>query len=171
MKKILVAALALASVSAPAMAADFSGPYVGVAATVDNIQGSGSMEGLGFTGAGASVMLGYDLSFNSLFAGVEANADLSTADVAGLNAKWAWGIGARAGVKVSENTGVYARAGYQRNQFTMGGDKEWADGVRLGLGVETGLTENLSLRAEFNRVDMEADIVNHQGLLGLVYGF
>lgn len=166
-----VAAVAL-MVAAPAYASDFAGPYVGVGATVDNVNGSGVLEGFGAAGAGATVFGGYDMTIGGTFIGLEGNIDLSTADAAGIKAKWGWGLGGRFGVKINETTGAYVRGGYQRNKIGATGlGSSWGDGLRIGGGVETGVSQNLSLRAEFNHVNYESDLINNQGVVALVFGF
>lgn len=171
MRFVLLAAAAL--VSTPAMAEDFAGPYVGVGVTVDNFQGSGSSEGFGISGLGGTAFAGYDLPLGEkAFAGVEANADINSADVSGvLDADWAWGAGARAGYKLNDSTALYGRVGYARTRLSDGVDHQWLDGVRYGVGVQTGLTEKLSLRAEFTQSNFEQDLVNNQGAISLSYGF
>lgn len=170
--RFVVLAAAAAAFATPAMAEDFAGPYVGAGVTLDNIQGSGDLEGFGVSGVGGTVFAGYDLPLGEkAFAGVEANADLNTADVSGLEAKWGWGIGARAGFKLNDSTALYGRVGYARNRISFGGDSDWGKGVRYGVGVQTGLTEQLSLRAEFSQFNYESDIINNQGSLSLSYGF
>src|SRR3546814_10953564 len=61
-----VVALAAFAFSGAAQA-QIAGPYIGVLATVDNINGSGDAEGFGATGAGASVVAGYNMVSHNLF--------------------------------------------------------------------------------------------------------
>jgi len=172
LKIIEIAAAAAAVIATPALAADFAGPYVGAGITLDNIQGSGALDGLGFSGAGATGFAGYNIGLGgSGFAGVEANIDLNTADIAGVEAKWGWGVGARLGYKLNDSTALYARAGYARNKIEVLGSSGWGDGVRYGAGLETGVTDHMSLRAEFTQTNYESDLINNQGTLGLVFGF
>ena len=172
MKKFVCAAFMAAVLSSPVFAADFNGPYAGVGATVDNVNGSGALEGIGLSGAGATAFAGYDMPLGGMFVGVEGNIDLNTADVAGVEAKWGWGASIRTGAKLNESTGAYVRAGYQRNKVSVAGfGSGWGDGVRFGGGIETGISEKLSLRAEFNHVNFESDLVNNQGVIALVFGF
>jgi outer membrane immunogenic protein len=166
-----IAAVALIC-AAPAYAAPFEGAYVGAGATVDNINLSGEAQGFGFAGAGATAFGGYQMKLGGAFIGLEGNIDLNTADAAGIDAKWGWGVGGRVGVVVKDSTGVYVRAGYQRNKIGADGlGSYWGDGVRMGGGIETGLTDQLSLRAEFNHVNYEQDVTNNQGVVALVFGF
>lgn len=174
MKSVFVVAAvsAVVAVAAPASARDFNGGYAGVAATLDNIQGSGSAEGIGFSGVGVSGFAGYDVPVSTnVFVGVEGNIDVNTADAFGIDAKWGWGVSGRLGTNLNDSTGLYARVGYARNKLNAGGTKLWLDGVRYGAGVETRLTDSLSLRAEFSQFNFEQSLINNQGTIGVVFGF
>ena len=183
---LAASALALAtSAATAAQAATETGPYVGVAATVDATNADlGVVDSLGATGVGASAFAGYTIALgNGLFVAPEANIDLNSVeakvadgtDVLRAKARWGWGVGARVGYDLSDSTAGYLRAGYARNQIkvvTNGiADKAWGDGVRVGGGVETRLAPQLRLRAEYNYVNYEKGVSNNQGLVGLVYGF
>ncbi|MGE4432212.1 MAG: outer membrane protein [Sphingobium sp.] len=177
MKSVFVVAAvsAVVAIAAPASARDFNGGYVGVAATLDNIQGSGDAEGIGFSGVGVSGFAGYDVPVSAnVFVGVEGNVDVYTADEDNLldtKAKWGWGVSGRLGTKVNDSTGLYARVGYARAKGTDVFGKYWLDGVRYGAGVETRVTDSLSLRAEFSQFNFEQSLINNQGTIGVVFGF
>ncbi|MFA7604589.1 MAG: porin family protein [Novosphingobium sp.] len=178
MRKILLPLAVSAMIASPAVAREFAGPYVGAGVTLDNVQGSGPAEGVGVSGVGGTAFLGYDLPLGeSAFAGVEANIDLASADEdnLGFEAKWGWGVGARLGYKLNESTALYGRVGYARAKSGVKGCGSacnvWSDGVRYGAGLETSLTQNLSLRAEFSQYNFEDDAINNQAGIALVYGF
>lgn len=176
MKKISIALSAAAMIAAasPATARDFAGPYIGAGATLDNVQGSGDFEGLGFSGLGATTFAGYNMPVgDKAFVGIEANADIYSADIDGADVKadWGWGIGARAGFKLNDSTALYARGGYARARVSADGEGAWGDGARYGVGVETGLTDKLSLRVEASQFNYEDDAINNQVSLSLSYGF
>lgn len=178
MKSIILAAAASAiALAAPAHADEFSGPHAGVAMTLDNVQSSGKYEGAGFSGVGVSGFAGYDVALTpSVFAGVEANIDGYTADDdLGDQARWGWGISGRLGAKVNDTTGLYARVGYARAEGRYDNGEvrlsHWFDGVRYGAGVETKLTDAVSLRAEFSQFNYEKNLINNQGTLGVSYHF
>jgi outer membrane immunogenic protein len=176
MRYVVLAAVAATLASTPAMAEDFAGPYIGAGVTLDNIQGSGQLEGYGFSGVGGTVFAGYDMAVsNGVFAGVEANFDLSTADddiAPNTKIDMGWGISGRLGTKLNANTGLYGRLGYaQARAKTAGFSSEWGEGVKYGLGIQTGLSDQLSLRAEVNQINYEGDLINNQAQLSLSYGF
>lgn len=191
-KFAITAAIAAAVVSAPAFAAK-SGPYLGSGVTHDSFATGGDIEGVGFDGVGATVFAGYDLAVSeSTFVGVEANFDLSSAkagddtDYVKLNHQF--GLSARAGLNLNDSTALYGRLGFQRARGTVvdGADKvsESRNGVRFGGGVETLVSGNIKLRAEYNRshysltdaeeaelAPLEGGYNNNQFLLGAVFGF
>ena len=179
MRKFLLPLVASIVIASPAAARDFAGPYVGAGVTLDNVQGSGPNEGLGVSGIGGTIFLGYDLPLGEkAFAGVEANADLASADDdanTGLEAKWGWGVSGRLGYKLNDSTAAYARVGYARGQFGVKGCgkacNSWGDAVRYGAGLETSVSQNVSLRAEFSQYNFESDVINNQVSVALSYGF
>lgn len=188
----LVVAVAVATVSTPALAAN-SGPYIGVGVTHDNVAGGGDAEGLGINGIGGTVFAGFDMPMSeSTFVGVEANFDLASAKVGdatdSFEADNAYGATARFGANLNDSVAIYVRAGYQRGRAStvVEGVKvsESRDGLRLGGGLEAAITDRVSLRAEYNRTHYyanEADqmlaesdnigLNNDQFSLAVVYGF
>jgi len=172
MRYLIAAAAASLVFATPAMAEDFAGPYIGAGVTLDNVQGSGALEGFGASGIGATAFAGYDLPLGTnAFVGAEGNLDVNSADAAGVQADWGWGVGARLGYKLNDSTALYVRGGYARNRVSAGGVHAWGDGVRYGLGLQTALTSKVSLRAEVSQFNYEQDVINNQASLSLSYGF
>lgn len=184
LRKMILAASALA-LATSAQAATKTGPYVGVAATVDspNVDVD-AIDSIGSTGVGASAFAGYNLALgNGFFIAPEANIDLNTADARltdgtdtlRIKSRWGWGVGARAGYDISDSTAAYVRAGYARNQIKIVdngvSDKSWGDGIRVGGGLETQVAPHAKVRAEYNYINYEQGVSNTQGLFGIVYGF
>ena len=161
MRKFAIAAAAVAAVaSAPAFAAN-SGPYIGVGVTDDNVAGGGDLEGSGINGVGGTVFAGYDMPLSeNTFVGVEANFDLASAKY-GDDATYSeevdnmWGATARLGVNLNDGVALYGRVGYQRGRasVTLLNEKvsESRDGLRFGGGIEAAVSEQVSVRAEYNR--------------------
>lgn len=191
MRKIaIVSAVAALAVATPALAAN-SGAYVGVGVTHDNLHTAADIEGTGFDGLGGTVFAGYDFALSeNIFAGVEANFDLSSAKTGnktnGVELDHTFGASARLGYNVNSSTALYGRVGYQRLRGTtyVAGEKSVGsnDGLRLGAGLETAVTEQLSLRFEYNRThfyEPKADRTpgittgfnNNQFSIGVAYGF
>ncbi|RJF93532.1 outer membrane protein [Sphingomonas cavernae] len=184
LRKIILAASALAFATA-AHAGTETGPYVGVAVTVDapnaDVQG---LDSIGSTGVGGSAYAGYNVALgNGFFVAPEANIDLNTAearltsgtDSFRLKSRWGWGVGARAGYDISDSTAAYVRAGYARNQIKTiendVSDKSWGEGIRVGGGLETQVAPHAKLRAEYNYYNYERGLSSTQGLLGISYAF
>src|SRR5215210_3525425 len=106
LRSSLVALCALGFATA-AQAADFDGPYVGGAVTVDSFEMKvPGIDALGASGVGGSLFAGYNSMLDERgFVGVEANLDLNTAnfvvgddvDNVEVDAEWGMGVGARVG--------------------------------------------------------------------------
>ncbi len=172
MRKIaLVAAVAVAAVSTPAMA---NGPYIGVGITHENTSTAGDLEGKGISGVGGTVFAGYSIPVGkTAFVGLEANFDLSSGEVfdvvskTGLENDHSYGISGRLGVNLNEKTSLYGRFGYQRGRHTATdatdaakaavNTKKSYDGLRFGAGISTAITEKVSLRGEYSRTHYSLD--------------
>lgn len=193
MRSVAIAtAFAALVVATPALAAN-SGPYFGVGVTHDNVATGGDLEGAGINGIGGTVFAGYDLALSAnTFFGVEANFDLASAKAGSaddrLEIDHAFGATARLGYNLNDNTALYGRIGYQRGRGTEIVDAERfstsLDGLRLGAGLETAVTDRISLRAEYNHThysfsdELEADLApakaglnNNQFSIAVSYGF
>lgn len=153
MKKIFaLAALAVAAISAPAMAnPTFVGPRAALTAGADDVTKIKDTTDITY---GAEVGLDAPL-FNSkhLTIGVEATADNVFEDKSRD-----YGFGARLGYIVSKRALVYAKAGYA--------DYHNLQGVRVGGGIEYAVTDHLFTTIEYRYSDLESNAGRHQGLVG-----
>lgn len=193
MRSVAIAtAFAALAVASPALAAN-SGPYFGVGVTHDNVATGGDLEGLGINGIGGTAFAGYDIAVSDkAFFGIEANFDLASAKAGDadqrLEIDHAFGATARLGYHLNDSTALYGRVGYQRGRGTeiVEGQRfsTSLDGLRLGGGLETAVTERVSLRAEYNRThysfsnEVEAELApakgglnNNQFSVAVSYGF
>lgn len=145
-------------------------------------ESTGSFDGLSGNGAMGGVFAGYHLGGGSTFAAIEGFAQFSDAsisisatdgvDTIGLSvrAKESFGAAARLGVKVNNATGVYARVGWLSTNFesklndgtTVYKDSDYEDAIQYGAGLETMVSNNMSLRAEYLMADY-----GNQGIDGL----
>lgn len=125
-----------------------------------------------------TIELGADYQFDSNFLiGAVGNFDFGgsmdlgsyeTSDTPWADAEWqagnSWGIGARAGFLASPRTLIYGVGGFTQLDVSTDlfagtdnatRDDEWTSGYFVGAGVETLLTDNLSLKLEyrFSRYD------------------
>jgi len=195
MKKILLAsaalgaALAFGSAAYAGPAKSFDGPYVGVEAGVGvsntSVPAPASADLYG-QGAFGGIFAGYGKTFNSFYVGGEANGsfgNIETEDFAGtLEKNLGYGVAARAGYVLGSSTLGYGVLGWERGRFelkdTIGTEKDWVDGLRLGAGVEQGVSDSVSLRGELNFVkwqdkDFSYDVEAHEinAKVGLSYRF
>lgn len=170
MKIILtLAAVVAAATSMPALAAPFSGPYIGAQVGSDNynikVTGTGgtSFDGIAATGVEGGVFAGFDVPLgSSLFIGAEASALWSGADATvtmggtALEAKThtTYGASGRLGVKLGEHTALYGRAGWSDSHFKLyeNGVEAYSahkSGLLVGGGLEHYLSHHSSLRVEY----------------------
>jgi outer membrane immunogenic protein len=206
MKKIALALIASVAATGTAHAEPFQGPYVGVSlirdafeVKADNIDlggGALSVDGISGNGVGGGLYAGYDYSIGSMFIGVEANANLTSASVsasltglgnARISTRESYGVSARVGGKLSDTTGLYARLGWQNTKFKArlsdGVDtvtfKDTQDAFVYGAGLETSVAANTSVRVEYTIEDFGSaglgvnglSVDNNKLALGLSYRF
>lgn len=182
---LIAAASVFAVASTPAVAQNFSGPFVGVEFGLDSFEAkTPEVNGISGNGVVGGVFAGYDVSFGNLFAGVEGEVSLSDArisyddgfDALQARAKESFGASARLGAKINDSTGLYARAGWvntklkaRENGALLFSDSN--DGLVLGAGVETGLANNTSLRVEYNYADYNDFLKNNSVRAGVAVRF
>ena len=135
-----------------------------------------SADGLSGNGVAGGIYAGYDMPVTaSTFVGVEAGVNYSGAGIsflatdggsnstgASVKARETYSIAARLGMVVGGSTGLYAKVGYANTRFkaslSQNGTEQFADSRSQGAfvyggGIETGLTHNVSVRAEFTVAD------------------
>ncbi len=202
MFRSIVAALTLASataLTAPAVAAPFDGPFVGVQAGLSRNSIGRAGTGLGpvdvdhgRTSITGGVFAGFDYTIAPrVVLGAEASIGLSANDAvdgsagaqsAVIDPKRQIDVTARAGYLVNPNTLVYLRGGYanQRMRTTIGARAEAIsrssdlNGWTLGAGTERKLTSTVSARVEYRYADLgeaHGRLDRHQVLVGLAYHF
>lgn len=148
---------------------NWSGFHIGVqggyalANTTLSVPGLFSLRGLGAQGLFGGILAGYDHQFagTSVVLGVEADASLSAAKTslntglfnASLAGDWDVGVRARLGYVLGGSVMPYVSAGYGFTHVKLSSPvfnaSDVTHGFQLGGGVETLLTPNLSLRAEY----------------------
>lgn len=180
MKLILLAAVAAASMSAPAFAQD-SAPFTGarVEAVVGydkidlNIAGAENPDGLMY-----GVAAGYDLQVGGAVVGLEGEYTDSDTRLAALGASVETDrdlyVGGRVGFAAGRAL-VYGKAGYTNARFEASNGvvraSDTLDGVRVGGGVEMSLTGGLFAKAEYRYSNYSDDVERHQGLAGVGFRF
>ncbi len=159
---------------APPMANDvaapsgnWSGAYLGGAATYDFGKFTSSTDGRDANGLGGSIYGGYNMQSGSIVYGAEA--DLSYAGEDGSA-----GSDGGASIKGTQgvNGSVRGRVGYDLNPFLVYGtagvavanhklengasnDEKLAAGYTVGAGVETFVTDNVTARVEYRYSDYQ----------------
>lgn len=194
MKTLVIGGIAasamLASIAAPAAAADFTGPRIEAHAGWDRLGVDSSAFNLDDERDGIvyGVAAGYDVALGSnLIAGLEASVDLSDVELssaagtlkAEVEAKRDISVTARIGAKVAENLLLYAKAGYSNARLegviTTGSTRTEVsgngDGVRVGGGLEVALGRKAYAKAEYRYTDYEGGVTRHQALTGLGFRF
>ena len=159
MKKIYLASVALALSFGAAHAGDsaFDGAYVGVQGDYVN----GQNADIDVDGIGGGAFGGYGKSFGDWYVGGEISVGVSGADgsnaAASVEKKYAYGVAARAGYVFGDKVLGYGIVGWERGKFegkvAFGDVSEELNGLRVGLGAETFVSEAVSVRTEVNYVD------------------
>jgi outer membrane immunogenic protein len=194
-----LAAVAGASLAAPALAAPFNGPYVGAqvgwqSAKTKDVKSSFGVVPVdekkeAITGG---VFAGYDATIRGRFVlGAEAGLDLATDDEAQatvggttytIDPKYSFDVTARAGYLLQPKTLLYVRGGYTNertrttivnasvNESASGSMSGWL----VGGGVEHQVAQNVSARVEYRYSKFSggnAKDERHRVLAGLAYRF
>lgn len=92
-----------------------------------------------------------------------------------FKAQWSWGVSVLPGIKFNPAMLLYARLGYEwadlkaNQSFAFDGTTASASssnnsgGFNWGVGVETEVMDNWSVRVEYNRTEYDNFTVNHTG--------
>jgi len=151
--------LGTAAANAGPAYAPFDGFYVGGEVggvnSKTSVDSSDKLYGQGVTGA---LFAGYGVTYNSIYFGAEANGSLSSLKTTfgddDLKRQYGFGVAGRLGYVVAPATLAYGVVGWERGKFELKAadvtDSQWLDGIRLGLGLEHKLTQNVSVRGEFD---------------------
>ena len=105
------------------------------------------------------------------------DADSSSGTVE-LEARTSYGIALLPGIKLNDSSLLYVRLGYLRTDFKAsanfnevdgagvttanfsGSDNEWRNGFNYGVGIETAVAENVSIRGEYTHTNYNTESVN-----------
>jgi len=163
LKKLFVASAILAASTTVAFANGV--PYVGAGLGIKSTNGARYMPINVFAGYGAIVSPG-------LYVAGELGADLTSVNLSNTSSlKTTHGLGVSVipGVMLSDNTMLYGRLGIIRSKFST----RYANGGQLGLGMETRMAQNVSVRGEYvyTSYNRSQSPKSDQFNLGLVYKF
>lgn len=202
MKKIISGSLALAAlltISGPAAADTFEGPYAGVQAGWNRNKVGSADTGIGRAdihgsrdAAIAGVFGGYNYKpADRIVLSAEAGFNLGFDDqvtrsgrdtLAGIDPDYAFDLGVRAGYLVTDKALVYLRGGYENMRAsvrlvdgaTSRYGKDTFDGWSVGGGAERAITDSVSARVEYRFSDLgggSTRFERHQALPGVAYHF
>ena len=135
-----------------------------------------NFDGIGGEGLFGTVQLGYDYQLSQSFViGAFVDYDFSNIstdlDVFGFSANLdldhMWSVGARFGWLATPDTLWYALAAYSQAKYDLSDNAGLAqftdvgsfDGWTAGLGVETRLTDNWSLKAEYRFTQFDGETI------------
>lgn len=165
MRKLILAALAASAfVATPAMAADFSGPRVGVTL------GTGGDDPFDFDGTTVGIELGHDWDLGTAVVGIgaEYQTDLGD-DFLDVNET---ALLARAGGKVSPNALLYVSGGLTRISDGASPFDGGEEGFRIGAGGEFALGNGgTSLKIEQRYLDYGGGANAWQTVAGIGFRF
>jgi opacity protein-like surface antigen len=150
-KKILLGTAILAStvgIAAAAGPAPYIGAGLGIATNTPSNNGLfGSNRGTPF-----NILAGYGgIVSGSFYLAGELNGTVGTAvinDNGSLKTTYSYGASILPGVMLSDHTLAFARAGIVRTRFSE--LSQSVNGGQFGFGLQTGLTQSLDLRGEYD---------------------
>lgn len=177
--KSAIAALAAGFALAPAAAhaEGFDGPYVGAQGGLGILNAEGStLAGPVDTSDSEAVVGGFagyrsSLGGTGLVLGVEGDVGIGIDSGDGR-----YGVSGIGGIKLGDSTLVYTRVGYG---WRDGMPADTGDGLVLGGGIETKLSDSLGLRLDYKRLDLDdtnfpdntIDYSGHEVTGGVVFSF
>lgn len=189
LKKVILASALAALTTGVATAANivpYVGASVGLTNNTENVKVSGTnYTGGAYRGVPFNVFAGYGGLLSQCFYlagelfGTVATANIS--DNTQMKSSYGYGASLIPGIMLSDHTLAFARAGVLRSRFPN--NSESRTGGQFGLGMQTGLTQNIDLRGEYDFVAYQSKNVNSgtatasvapradQVALGLVYKF
>ena len=193
------ALLAASTVPVAANAEVFNGPFIGLQAGWDRHKIGAADSDLGDLAVRndnddvvGGIIAGYDYKIAPrIVIGAEGNFNLGASDKINgrgpssnisIDPRHSFGITARAGFLVTDDTLVYVRGGYDnlnvrssvRGATETLSNTETFDGWIAGGGVERALNEKVSARVEYRYSDVSGGhgkFEQHQALLGVAYHF
>lgn len=158
MKKIVLAAAALAATATPAMANPFTGVRAEVTAGVDDVTAKVRTQDIDLTDITYGAAVGFDAElYKNVIVGLEANLD-NVFDRRNV------GASARLGYVVADKVLVYGKVGYANWKQTTTRELE---GLRLGGGVEANLAGPVYGKVEYRYTDFDRGVGQHGALVGV----
>lgn len=175
----------LMSAAAPASAGEFylGGEMGWTDVNFETTTTSFEESGLGASGFSGSALAGYQVAIPSGILGFEVNVGDSSAEYEATSDTYqetitrdvSYGISAMLGTNLSDNTHLYGRLGYQATSMELTArqagtgvveefskDKTYT-GARVGAGIQTAVTDDLSVRLEWTRTIYSEETLAYNG--------
>lgn len=181
MKKLIASLTLFVASTTLAFAMMSPAPYIGAGVGIHVNTGTDSSVLPGFRGSPLSLVAGYGGSMSDCYylAG-ELNAVLLTGSLSGdglLKSTYSYGFSVLPGYYLGLRTFSFLRMGVVRTRFSTAGES--STGGLMGLGMQTGITQNLDVRGEYDFVAYSAfntyagSVAPRQdgAMLSLVYKF
>jgi opacity protein-like surface antigen len=149
MKKLLLASVFAVVGAMNVHAADFGGAYVG-----GDIGYSKSDDVKGFDGG---ITAGYGVEMGKWYIGGELGGGLSKADGNDIEKKYYYTGAARLGYKATDKVLAYGVLGLEGAKFDNGPSSARDWGYRYGVGVETFVKDNVTVRGQVDYVDWQGE--------------
>jgi len=153
MKTLIIAAVAALAFAAPVAAADLrTAPVPSIESIIVDDSWTGAYAGLngvvevtnGVTQYGPELVVGYNQAIDMFLIGAEVSVEGLNFNNSRFN-EVTVGVTGKAGVILTDEIGVYALAGLER-ELNVG-----VNSGRLGAGVEAKITEEISIVGEYAR--------------------
>lgn len=156
LKKILMAGFVFITSSSIVFAngAPYVGASVGVIANTSKNVNVNNYVASNYRGVPLSVFAGYGGVINgNFYLGAEVTGTIGVAELNdnGLKTSYGYGVSALPGFMLCDHTMTFARIGVLSSRFPR--QNESRAGLQLGLGIQTGLTQNVDLRGEYDYVN------------------
>lgn len=149
-KSIVISAIVLAMQTA--FAQECPAPYVGIGTGVTVNTSSGNLGN--YRGMPLNLIAGYGGAIDNLYylAG-EVDFTPGTAELnsnGSLRSTYAYNVSILPGLMMSDHTFAFGRFGLDRTEFSNLNTLK--NGVMLGLGLQTGIMQNIDIRGEYDYI-------------------
>ncbi len=150
------------------------------------VAGDASFNGIGGEGIFGEASIGYDHDFGNWVGGVQVGASYSGLSTeleigpfgdASVDAEYGFDVLARVGYKATETTLAYVIGGYSYQHFNVeasaiGDIVDWdANGFSVGGGLETAVTDKMTVGIEYRYSQFEGEDFGFDGLVDLKPSF
>lgn len=150
-KKIVLTSAIILSATQVAFANECPAPYIGIGTGVTVNTSSGTLGN--FRGVPGTLIGGYGGAMNNFYLAGEFDITPGTAELTSngsLRSTYAYNLSVLPGIMMSDHTFAFGRLGYDRTRFSN--VNVLKSGVMLGLGLQTGIMQNIDIRGEYDYI-------------------